>query len=639
MAGLSFKALLIGCSSYPDDPHNLPALKGPPQDLRLIEDALTHPQVGLHARADVVSMLDGTKDEIVRAIETFFSAAGRDTQTLLYYSGHGRQDRSGRLHLCARDTRTDLIVSTGIADDQINSIIQNSAAGRVVIVLDCCHSGSFKGLDLPESLKGTGRFLLTSCRSRELSLDAVQGDGASAFTRLLVEGLLSGLTDMNSDGFVSLNEVYDFVLPRLRAETKQIPQRHFDHAVAEVAIGRAMPRTRESTQEITPVPGNVPGARPVLNVSETSIEIEGVKPGETLPPEIIDVFNEGGGALDWTAECDDDWIRAEQHKGFVRITLSPRPGVNRGRVHVRDRGKGGSKTIRVNVQMAEAPPPPRLEVSETSIDFGRLARGARVPPRTIRLRNAGGGDLRPQVTASAAWIGLRLYGETLDVSPETAAAGSFSGDIAVTSAGGQARIAVNAVVEPGPVLAVEPRGVDFGRRVAGEQASAEVAVRNAGTGELEWTFTPDCNFAHVTRTAAGFMVTLTGPPGRHHGTVHVSGNGGSVTVDVRAEVAERAPPPPPPPPPGAPEVRGRWNTGAGAIDIGGPGPQFQFVEYNAFGIVVSQGNAFQQGALVQFQGYHVMAGPFTAQMQVMGNRMNGAVAIAGGMMPLSLVRM
>src|SRR5262249_35006310 len=158
---------------------------------------------------------------------------------------------------------------------------------------------SFKGLDLPETLKGSGRFLLTSCRSRELAVDAGENEGPSAFTKYLVEALLSGEVDADRDGFVSLNEVYNYVLPRLKEETKQVPQRYFDRTVAEVALGRSALGKKVSAA--APRRAARPGEgdeRPILNVSETSIDLEGVRPGEELRPEIIDVFNEGGGTLD-----------------------------------------------------------------------------------------------------------------------------------------------------------------------------------------------------------------------------------------------------------------------------------------------------------------------------------------------------
>ena len=133
-----------------------------------------------------------------------------------------------------------------------------------------------------------------------MSEDAEDSEGRSPFTKYLVESLLSGEVDVNRDNYVSINEVYDYILPRLREETKQNPQRNFDKAVGELAIGQSIAAGNVSP----PVP--VQSRQPRLAVSESIIQLMDVMPGERLPEEIIDVFNEGGGKLNWSVECSDE---------------------------------------------------------------------------------------------------------------------------------------------------------------------------------------------------------------------------------------------------------------------------------------------------------------------------------------------
>src|SRR6266511_2549816 len=157
-----YRALLIGNSMFPKDPHNLFELKGPSNDLALLSAALVHRASGLFAKKDVRVVAEKTKREITRAVEWFYRSAGFDDTLLLYYSGHGKTDEMDQLFLCARDTSTDLLVSTGISDAEIDGMMKRSSARRFVVILDCCHSGAFKSGGLPMRLKGTGRFLLTS---------------------------------------------------------------------------------------------------------------------------------------------------------------------------------------------------------------------------------------------------------------------------------------------------------------------------------------------------------------------------------------------------------------------------------------------------------------------------------------------
>jgi hypothetical protein len=243
-----------------------------------------------------------TPQDITTAMEAFFRSADRDDQLLLYYSGHGFPDINGNLYLCACDTTTSSLVATGISDGEINAIINLSAARTVIVILDCCYSGAFKGA-LPSGLKGEGRFVITSSRRGQLAADAELVTGASLFTGYLVEGLRLGTLDANGDGYVVLNDLYDYVLHQLRP-TGQIPQRNVHHAVDDAIIARAR---QPSTH--TPPP---PTGRAVLAISTSEIDLDDVGPDEALPAKIIDVFNRGGGELDWTVSTEADWIDLER---------------------------------------------------------------------------------------------------------------------------------------------------------------------------------------------------------------------------------------------------------------------------------------------------------------------------------------
>jgi hypothetical protein len=149
----SYKALLISNSEFPEDPHNLFPLQGPVNDSPLLRDALTDRDLGVFDLADVRLLPERSKRDILTAVEGFFSAAERDDQLLLYYSGHGFPDINGNLYLCARDTTTSSLVATGVSDGEVNAIINLSAARAVIVILDCCYSGAFKGV-VPTGLKG-----------------------------------------------------------------------------------------------------------------------------------------------------------------------------------------------------------------------------------------------------------------------------------------------------------------------------------------------------------------------------------------------------------------------------------------------------------------------------------------------------
>lgn len=354
-----YRALLIGNSTFPEDPHNLPELRGPINDLALLRDALTNLTTGLFEPEYVRLVPERTKPQIMGAIERFFRSAGRDDTLLLYYSGHGQQDTIGNLFLCARETRIDYLVSTAISDSEINNIMRDSNAQTFVVILDCCHSGAFKGTGTPTSLQGTGRFLLTSSRRRELSADSTEETGPSAFTSHLVEALRLGTLDNNRDGYVSLNDVYDYVLNSLRQATGQIPQRHIDNAIGDVIIARAATSQPIASWSAAPPPRD----RPVLDLSDTEIRLPDVYAGEQVPAEMIEVFNRGGGELRWTAESSDPWITITQERDRFWLYFAPLVGANRGRVSVRDHRGGGAKVVRVTQRVFAVVTEPAMDLS------------------------------------------------------------------------------------------------------------------------------------------------------------------------------------------------------------------------------------------------------------------------------------
>ena len=98
--------------------------------------------------------------------------------------------------------------------------------------------------------------------------------------------------------------------------------------------------------------------RPLLSISPQEINLDDVGPDETLAAEVIEVRNLGGGDLDWTVTTEADWIELEPQAGFFRLTMRPRPGLNRANVLVRDRGRGGSQTLQVSVRVRSQPTVP-----------------------------------------------------------------------------------------------------------------------------------------------------------------------------------------------------------------------------------------------------------------------------------------
>jgi hypothetical protein len=563
MGEIRYRAFLVGNCEFSADPEHLPRLKGPRNDLEVLGRVLTDDVLGLYRPENVIDLLDAPKDTVMQRLSQFLREARADDQILFYYSGHGWLDLQNRLYLCFRDTHTQELARTAIPDVLLNIQLEECLSRRIVVILDCCHSGRFKGGDgagsaLPLRLKGEGRYVMTSSRADQVSRDAQTDDAPSAFTHFLVQSLLSPETDTDEDGYVSITEAYDYVLQHLFASTKQRAQAHFDKIVGNLALGRSA-FAGTTVERVVSVDEPVP----VLAVSESAIELSGVRRSERLRDQTIAVFNTGGGRLDWVAECSAPWVEILPDKSYFKVRLTPQPGTQETVIVVRDRGKGGVQTIEVRLEVEPDEMEPRLGVLDSAVSFGVVRVGESPPSATIRLANDGGGTLEVMRVAGPSWISARAHGGLIELTLDTARAGELRGEIEIETNGGKARVGLSADVEPGPLLAATPQRVDFGDVYPGRATPQRIAVRNEGRGGLEWSLVKNGDFFAAKQEQHEIIVSLrTEQPGRHRGSILITSNGGAATIDVHADV--RAPARPPTPAPAQPQpqpslvVPGRW---------------------------------------------------------------------------------
>jgi hypothetical protein len=251
-----YRALLIGNSTYPADEHNLQTLKGPVKDIAALNRALIDRGTGLFADVDVTLLPEATSNRAIRALGRFFGAAARDDVLLVYFSGHGKLDQSGRLHLCMQDTESVDLLSTAVSSARIKEFADASHARNVIIVLDCCYAGAFRGGDVGEAVAGPGRYVLTSCRGTQLANDATVENGTSVFTQHLVDGLMGAAADQDHDGYVTFSDLYAYVDRRLREAGKQIPQRRVDGDGDVPLAKRPLPAPADATAATQPPSGH-----------------------------------------------------------------------------------------------------------------------------------------------------------------------------------------------------------------------------------------------------------------------------------------------------------------------------------------------------------------------------------------------
>jgi uncharacterized caspase-like protein len=225
------RALLIGTAAYPADPA-LPDLRCPINDVDGMSEVLKSPELG---GFEVVETLrDPTSSAAKRALVAFCRDAKRDDTVLFYYSGHGKLDSSFALHLCTTDSEIDLLEATALPITFVRDQFRKCRAENRVMLLDCCFSGAAAGVSarsalddtLKLSVEGTGTYLMTASDSIETAQEK-EGDDYGVFTKHVIEGLKTGAADVIGRGYVTMDDLYEYVAKEIRADSPQRPNREF----------------------------------------------------------------------------------------------------------------------------------------------------------------------------------------------------------------------------------------------------------------------------------------------------------------------------------------------------------------------------------------------------------------------------
>ncbi|HEU4398348.1 MAG TPA: caspase family protein, partial [Actinomycetota bacterium] len=220
-------ALIVACDGYADPKFS--GLRAPVQDAQALSEVLSDPGVG---DFQVRTLLNEPAFLVNEEIEGFFAERRRDDLLLLYFSCHGVKDQSGRLYFATTNTKLSRLGATGISSTFVCEQMERSASRRVAILLDCCYSGAFargllprggEGIDLEERFGGRGRAVITASNAMEYAFEgdelSMEAGQPSVFTSAVVEGLRTGQADLDGDGWVSVDDLYEYVYEQVRETT------------------------------------------------------------------------------------------------------------------------------------------------------------------------------------------------------------------------------------------------------------------------------------------------------------------------------------------------------------------------------------------------------------------------------------
>ncbi|MFE1879502.1 caspase family protein [Streptomyces diastatochromogenes] len=419
--GESRHALIIANDAYEDQ--GLKKLRAPGHDADALSGVLRNPQIG---DFEVDVLRNASAQDMKTRIEAFFKDRRRDDTLVLHFSCHGIKDESGELYFAASDTRLGLLDATTTPAYFVHRCMSRTLAGCTVLFLDCCYAGAFSRgssmkadrnvhvLDAFTGAKpsgGRGRAVITASNSMEYSFEdakLVEGSAVqpSVFTHAVVEGLETGDADLDEDGEISLDDLYEYVYAHVKEQNpNQTPSKAVE---MQGRMQLAHSRHRRIRIEAVPIP------RPVQEALRSRNE-----------------FTRLGAVGD---------VHARMRSPDLSIAEGARQALE---AVVRD------DTQRLAGEALSALNNVRLKPAPARLDFGRVPRGAAVPQQLLTLQ---GIPLARHCVAHATgkWLRVEESPEGLAVSVDTSTLGRLTGEIALKGVADDAVVHVEAEVLPPP---------------------------------------------------------------------------------------------------------------------------------------------------------------------------------------------
>src|SRR5438552_1647349 len=238
-------AVIVGAGRY--DNRAIPPLRFAAADAEAMYKTLV--EVAGFKRENVILMTERTERKptlrnLRQVLGTFLARAPKKEDTVvIFFAGHGAPEVDPRgaerdglaKYLMPVDADPDDLYATALPVGEIRTIFERIEAERVVVFLDTCYSGAAGGrtfaakgvragavdeLFLDRLGRAKGRAIITASRPSEVSLELAEL-GHGIVTYYLTRGL-AGDADLNRDGIVSLQELYEYVAREVTRKSRAV---------------------------------------------------------------------------------------------------------------------------------------------------------------------------------------------------------------------------------------------------------------------------------------------------------------------------------------------------------------------------------------------------------------------------------
>ena len=212
-------AVLIGITKYQNASINLAFAAA---DAESMNKLLLDPEIGGYKPENVRLLVNeqATRKNIMSALGAWL--AGRvkpEDSVIIFYSGHGALGANTDAYWVTYDADIDDLYSSALGNKEISGLIANLKAKRKLTLIDSCFSEAtaktYKALvpsDVFREFDGRGAVTMTASTGQEKSVEL---NGHGAFTYHLLDAL-SGKADVNANGVVELDEVWNYLSDRVQ---------------------------------------------------------------------------------------------------------------------------------------------------------------------------------------------------------------------------------------------------------------------------------------------------------------------------------------------------------------------------------------------------------------------------------------
>lgn len=208
-------------------------------------------QTELYADIQVQLLTDGdaTKDNILDGLDWLQRQTTHRDVAMLFLAGHGIDDNSSTFYYLPVNADLTALRRTGLMQAEIQQTVA-SVAGKVVVFMDACHSGTLmkdiNRRDLPPDINTivnelisaeNGAVVFSSSTGRQYSLEKKEWNNG-VFTKALVEGLSGGAVS-NESGRISVKSLDAYIAERVKSLTggEQTPTTNYPPNVPDFPIG------------------------------------------------------------------------------------------------------------------------------------------------------------------------------------------------------------------------------------------------------------------------------------------------------------------------------------------------------------------------------------------------------------------